>query len=271
MSTKQNHPYHLVDPSPLPIFTSFSMLILAIGAVMFMHDQFLGNLILPLGFVLVLSCMFSWWSDVIKEGQQKHHSKAVQKGLSIGMMLFILSEVMFFVAFFWSFFSARLSPLEMIADEPWSVMSSIWPPKGITPLDPFNYPLINTLILLLSGTTVTWAHYALHHKQRAEALKALKITLFLAVSFTMLQAYEYHHASFGFTEGIYPTNFYMATGFHGFHVIIGTIFLAVCYFRTKRGDFDRGNNMLGFEFAAWYWHFVDVVWIFLFIFVYILG
>ena len=270
-SNHQNHPYHLVDPSPLPIFTAFSMLILAIGAVMFMHDQFLGKIIMPLGFVLVISCMFSWWRDVIREGRENHHSKEVQKGLSIGMLLFILSEIMFFVAFFWSFFHARIFPHEMVAGEPWSVISSIWPPKGIIPLDPWNLPLINTLILLLSGTTVTWAHYALHHNLRGEAVKALKITVLLGISFTFLQAYEYHHATFTFTEGIYPANFFMATGFHGFHVIIGTIFLSVNYFRAKRGHFDKGYNMLGFEFAAWYWHFVDVVWIFLFIFVYVLG
>ena len=267
-----NHQYHLVDPSPLPIFTAFSMFILAVGALLFMHDQFLGKLILPLGFVLVLSCMFSWWSDVIKEGREQHaHTKVVQKGLSIGMLLFILSEVMFFVAFFWSFFHARIFPHEMVAGEVWSVASSVWPPKGIIPFDPWNLPFINTLILLLSGTTVTWAHHALNYNKREEAVKALKITVLLGIIFTLLQAYEYQHASFNITEGIYPANFFLATGFHGFHVIIGTIFLSVCYFRAKNGHFDAGNNMLGFEFAAWYWHFVDVVWIFLFIFVYVLG
>lgn len=267
----QHHPYHLVDPSPLPIFTAFSMLVLAFGAVLFMHDQFIGKIILPLGFTLVLSCMFSWWRDVVKEGREKHHSEAVQKGLSIGMLLFILSEIMFFVAFFWAFFHARIFPHEMTQGEPWSVISSFWPPKGIVPLDPWNLPLINTLILLLSGTTVTWAHNALHYGRTDEGVKALKITVLLGITFTILQAYEYHHASFAFTDGIYPSNFFMATGFHGFHVIIGTIFLSVCYFRAKRGHFNKGYNMLGFEFAAWYWHFVDVVWIFLFIFVYILG
>jgi cytochrome c oxidase subunit 3 len=270
-SNQQHHPYHLVDPSPLPIFTAFSMLILAVGAVMFMHDYFLGKLVLPLGFILVLSCMFSWWRDVVHEGRDKHHSEAVQKGLSIGMLLFILSEVMFFVAFFWAFFHVRLFPYEMVEGEPWSVVSAFWPPKGIIPLDPWNLPLINTLILLLSGTTVTWAHSALHERNIKEAVKALKITVLLGITFTILQAYEYHHATFAFTQGIYPSTFFMATGFHGLHVIIGTIFLAVCYFRAKNGQFDKGYNILGFEFAAWYWHFVDVVWIFLFIFIYVLG
>lgn len=275
MTNKTTHPghdYHLVDPSPLPIFTAFSLLILAIGAVMFMHDQYLGKLILPLGFVLVFSCMFSWWSDIVKEARRdKAHTKAVRRGLSIGMMLFIASEVMFFVAFFWAFFHARLFPHEMEAGEVWSVITSSWPPKGIITFDPWNLPFINTLILLLSGTTVTWAHHSLHHNKRDEAVRALKYTILLGVLFTCLQAYEYGHAAFAFTDGIYSSNFYMATGFHGFHVIVGTIFLAVCYFRAKNGHFDHGNNMLGFEFAAWYWHFVDVVWLFLFIFVYVLG
>ncbi len=271
-ASEKNHDYHLVDPSPLPIFTAFSLLMLAIGSVLFMHGKFMGKITLPLGLFLVLACMFSWWSDVIKEGREHNaHTKIVQKGLSIGMIIFIVSEVMFFVAFFWSFFHARLFPHEMIASDPWSVAASIWPPKGIETFDPWNLPFMNTLILLLSGTTVTWAHHSLIHNKRAEAVRALGITIFLGVSFTLLQAYEYHHASFTIDQGIYPANFYLATGFHGAHVIIGTVFLAVSYFRAKKGHYDAPNNILGFEFAAWYWHFVDVVWIFLFIFVYILG
>ncbi|MEK6733609.1 MAG: cytochrome c oxidase subunit 3 [Pseudomonadota bacterium] len=231
-----------------------------------------GKILLPLGFVLTLSCMFSWWKDVIFEARVQHaHTKVVRQGLSIGMLLFILSEIMFFVAFFWSFFHARLSPHEMLSTDPWSVASSSWPPKGIIVFDPWNLPFINTLILMLSGTTVTWAHYAIENNKRAESIKALGITIILGVTFTLLQAYEYIHASFNITEGIYPANFFLATGFHGFHVIIGTIFLTVSYFRAKQGHFDKGNPILGFEFAAWYWHFVDIVWIFLFIFVYVLG
>ena len=272
MSANNNHQYHLVDPSPLPIFTAFSMLILAVGGAMFMHDYVLGKLILPLGLILTLSCMFSWWVDVIKEGKIEHaHTKTVQKGLSIGMMLFIASEVMFFVAFFWAYFYARIFPHEMTAGEPWAIAPSSWPPQGIETLDPWNIPLMNTLILMLSGTTVTWARFALDSGDRTTAVKALGITILLGIAFTSLQVFEYHHASFLFTQGIYSSNFYMATGFHGLHVVIGTIFLIVCYFRTKRGDFDIGNNRLGFEFASWYWQFVDIVWVFLFIFVYVIG
>jgi cytochrome c oxidase subunit III len=273
MSTlEKKHDYHLVDPSPLPIFTSFSMLVMAIGAVLFMHGKLAGHFVLPLGLILVFSCLFSWWRDVIKEGrEQKAHTKLVTKGLSIGMMLFIVSEVMFFVAFFWAFFHARLFPHEMSPSDIWDVKASIWPPKGIETFNPWNLPFMNTLILLLSGTTLTWAHYEINHNNRAEAVRALGITIILGVTFTLLQAYEYHHASFNITQGIYPANFFLATGFHGLHVIIGTIFLFVSYLRAKKGHYDAGNNMLGFEFAAWYWHFVDAVWIFLFIFVYILG
>lgn len=270
--SNNNHQYHLLDPSPLPIFTAFSMLILAIGGAMFMHDYVLGNLILPLGFILTISCMYSWWRDVIKEAKEDHaHTAVVQNGLSIGMILFIISEVMFFVAFFWAFFHARIFPHEMTAGDPWSIIKGMWPPKGIMLLDPWNIPFMNTLILMLSSTTVIWANAALSMNKRDEAVKALGITIFLAIAFTSLQAYEYHHASFTFTQGIYPSNFFMATGFHGFHVIIGTIFLIVCYFRTKNGDFDSGKSRLGFKFASWYWQFVDIVWIFLFIFLYILG
>lgn len=266
------HQYHLVNPSPLPIFTAFSMLVLAVGGVMFMHEMLLGNLILPLGLILTLSCMFSWWVDVIKEGKKDQaHTKPVQKGLSIGMLLFISSEVMFFVVFFWAFFYARLFPIEMVAGEPWSVTESVWPPKGINPLDAWNIPLMNTLILMLSGTTVTWAQYALNNNNRKVAVKALGITVILGLIFTSLQVYEYHHATFAFDQGIYASNFYMATGFHGLHVVVGTIFLIVCYFRTKKGDFDDANNRLGFKFASWYWQFVDAVWIFLFIFIYVFG
>jgi cytochrome c oxidase subunit III len=266
------HEYHLVNPSPLPICTAFSLLVLAIGAVMFMHKQFLGKIILPFGLLLVLACMFSWWREVVREGREDGaHTKVVQKGLAIGMAILILSEVMFFVAFFWSFFHARYFPHEMVSGEPWSVISSIWPPKAIVTFDPWNLPFINTLILLLSGTTLTWSHYEFNLNRRKKGLQALALTILLGVTFTILQAYEYYHANFNITQGIYPSNFFMATGFHGFHVIVGTIFLAVCYFRAKKGHFDYGNNMLGFEFASWYWHFVDVVWVFLFIFVYVLG
>ena len=221
---------------------------------------------------MVLSCMASWWSDVIHEGRvDKAHTTVVQKGLSIGMALFILSEIMFFFAFFWSFFKAWLDPVHILDDGVWGSELMIWPPKGIETLDAWNIPFMNTLILLLSGTTVTWAHYELLKNNRKGIIKALYCTIGLGILFTLMQIIEYYHATFKLKDGIYPSNFYMATGFHGAHVIIGTIFLIVCLFRAKKGHFDKGNGHLGFEFAAWYWHFVDVVWLFLFIFVYVLS
>jgi len=269
--SKAEHDFHLVDPSPLPIMTTFSVLIMAIGAVLSLHDYHLGHFIFPLGFIMVVSCMFSWWGDVIKEGRVDHaHTALVQRGLSLGMLLFIVSEIMFFVVFFWGFFKSALSPAHIL-EGVWATINGTWPPKTIQTLDAWNIPLLNTLILLLSGTTVTWGHVALIENDRANLVKALKITVILGFTFSMLQALEYHHAEFKFTDGIYPSVFYMATGFHGAHVLIGSIFLSVCLYRARKGHFDQGNNHLGFVFAAWYWHFVDAVWLFLFVFVYVWG
>jgi len=207
--------------------------------------------------------MFMWFRDVVIEGEYKgDHTPVVQIGLRYGMTLFIMSEVMFFVAWFWAFFDASLFPSQVIG--------SVWPPKGINALDPWHIPLINTLILLLSGTTVTWAHHALLENDRKGLLNGLLLTVILGTIFTCFQAYEYIHADFKLSTGIYGSTFYMATGFHGFHVIVGTIFLAVCYFRAKAGHY-KPDHHFGFEAAAWYWHFVDVVWLFLFASIYIWG
>lgn len=266
---KPNHDYHLVDPSPWPIVASFSLFVLASGAVMFMHKMKGGHLVLPLGFLLVVYTVYKWWSDVIKEGlRDKAHTELVRNGLRVGMALFIISEVMFFVAFFWSYFRFSLFPVHLL-EGVWAVKPGIWPPAGIETFDPWDIPFINTLILLLSGTTVTWAHHSLLENNQKDTVKALTITVILGLIFTAIQGYEYHHAAFKITDGIYPSNFYLATGFHGAHVLIGTLFLSVCLYRAKRGDFVKGNGHLGFEFAAWYWHFVDVVWLFLYMFVYL--
>jgi len=252
------HPYHLVDPSPWPIVGAGVAGLLAGGAVLFMHGY--GWEVMVLGFLGVLGVMFVWWRDVIREAVYGHyHNPVVQIGLRFGMALFIASEVMFFAAFFWAFFSASLFPTD--------AMGGVWPPKGIHPFDPFEIPFLNTLILLTSGTTVTWAHHALLEGDRKGLIQGLAVTVFLGLCFTSLQVYEYSHAAFGFTQGIYPSTFFMATGFHGAHVIIGTTFLFVCLIRAIKGHF-RPDHHFGFEAAAWYWHFVDVVWLFLFICVY---
>jgi len=252
------HPYHLVDPSPWPLVGAIAAGILFSGAVMFMHGG--PWWIMIVGFLGVLAVMWVWWRDVIREAvYEGHHTKVVQIGLRYGMALFIASEVMFFAAFFWAFFASALFPTE--------ATGGVWPPKGIKPFDPFDVPFLNTLILLLSGSTVTWAHHALIENNRRDLIRGLAITVFLGLCFTSLQAYEYSHAAFGFTQGIYPSTFFMATGFHGFHVIIGTCFLIVCLGRAIKGHFTPDHHF-GFEAAAWYWHFVDVVWLFLFTCVY---
>jgi len=252
------HQYHLVDPSPWPIVGSACVGTLAVGAVLYMHNY--GAWLMIVGFVAVLGMMAMWWRDVIKEATfQGHHTPVVQIGLRFGMALFIASEVMFFVAFFWAYFAAALYPTE--------ATGGVWPPKGILTFDPFAVPFLNTMILLLSGTTVTWAHHALIENDRRNMLIGLGLTILLGLTFTSFQAYEYGHAAFHFKDGIYPSTFFMATGFHGFHVIVGTTFLIVCWFRAYAGHF-KPDHHFGFEAAAWYWHFVDVVWLFLFVCIY---
>ncbi|WP_366657759.1 cytochrome c oxidase subunit 3 [Fodinicurvata sp. EGI_FJ10296] len=256
MESGPPHPYHLLSPSAWPLVTAMAAGIMATGGVMWMHDM--GTWLLVLGFVAVLVCMAGWWADVIKESvHERAHTSVVKLGLRYGMLLFIASEVMFFAAFFWAFFGAALYPAD-----------GVWPPEGVATFDPFSLPFMMTLVLLLSGCTVTWAHHALLEGHNREASQALGITVLLGVIFTCLQAYEYSHATFGFADGIYSSTFYMATGFHGFHVIIGTIFLAVCWWRTTRPGHFTKDSHFGFEAAAWYWHFVDVVWLFLFVSVY---
>lgn len=263
----QTHPYHLVNPSPWPALAAIAMFMTTFGGAMYMHQKPGGAILMALGFAIVLYTMFVWWRDVIKESRVDHaHTPAVSHGLRLGMLLFITSEVLFFAAFFWAFFNASTLPVAPV-DDVWNIAAGSWPPKGIHPFDPFHLPLLNTLILLLSGTTVTWAHYAILQNKQKETVTALWYTVILGLIFTTCQAYEYSHAAFGFKDGVYASTFYMATGFHGFHVIVGTIFLAVCLGRAKKGHFTPEKH-LGFEFAAWYWHFVDVVWLFLFLFVY---
>ena len=255
---EQSHPYHLVDPSPWPFIGAIAGGVLAVGTVLFMHD--VTAWLIPVGVLLVILTMVVWWRDVIKEATfQGHHTPIVQLGLRYGMLLFIASEVMFFAAFFWAYFDAALFPKE--------ATGFVWPPVGVEVFEPFDIPFLNTLVLLLSGCTVTWAHHAVLHGDQRTSVLALFLTVVLGIFFTALQAYEYSHAAFGFTEGIYSSTFYMATGFHGFHVIIGTTFLIVCLFRAMKGHF-KPDHHFGFEAAAWYWHFVDVVWLFLFCCIY---
>jgi cytochrome c oxidase subunit III len=271
-----NHDYHLVDPSPWPLIGSFSALFMMIGLVMTMKGMEVGGLkagkyVLGAGFIGVLYTMLGWWRDVVQEAEYAgHHTRVVQMHHRYGMMMFIASEVMFFVAWFWAYFSTALFPDAAIQFQRAEFLGAVWPPKGIQTFDPWHLPLLNTLILLTSGTTVTWAHHALLHGDRAGVKKALWLTVALGLLFTLCQAYEYGHAAFDFKGNIYGATFYMATGFHGIHVIIGTIFLGVCLYRVYLNH-HTAQQHLGFEFAAWYWHFVDVVWLFLFAAIYVWG
>ncbi len=266
---EQNHPYHLVDPSVWPFFGAVSAGVFMTGMVLFMHD--VTAAIALIGFIMILATMYFWWSDVVKEATyQGHHTPIVQLGLRYGMALFIASEVMFFAAFFWAFFDASLFPDELKQYMRVEYTGGVWPPEGIEVFRAFDLPFMNTMILLLSGCTVTWAHHALLNGDRQGLLQALSLTILLGIFFSCIQAYEYAHATFPFDGGIYPSTFYMATGFHGFHVIVGTIFLIVCLVRAYKGHF-KPDHHFGFEAAAWYWHFVDVVWLFLFVCIYWLG
>lgn len=255
----KNHPYHLVEPSAWPFVGSVGALAAAIGGIMYMHGAPIFA-VLP-GLAIILYTFYVWGRDIVREANSgADHTPVVRHGLRMGMVLFIASEVMFFFAFFWAFFNATIPAISATAFD-------VWPPEGVVPFDTWGLPFINTLILLTSGATVTWAHHGLREGNRGALKMGLALTILLGALFTGLQAYEYYHASFGFTDGIYSSTFYLATGFHGFHVIVGTIFLIVCYFRSLKGDFTDEAHV-GFEAAAWYWHFVDVVWLFLFCAIY---
>ncbi len=281
-----HHDYHLVDPSPWPLVSSIAVTVMMIGAVAWMKGLFgipEGQAWLFFaGLAGTLYSMFGWWSDVIKESRKGDHTPVVSIGLRYGMVLFIASEVMFFAAFFWMFFEmalfneARTLTPEIATWADTATAWSTWPPQGIETLSAWQLPLLNTVILLLSGTTVTWAHHALQVGDRSGAKLALAITVALGILFTAVQGYEYYHIVHeglffndeALNSGLYGSIFFMATGFHGFHVLIGTIFLTVCLIRLLRGGFTPEKHF-GFEAAAWYWHFVDVVWLFLFAFVYV--
>ena len=264
-SSGLKQPYHLVDPSPWPIVGAAGGGLLLTGIVFAAHW---GNyFVLAAGFALVAVTMFMWWRDVLRESHTPGmHSPVVRLGLRYGMTLFISSEVMFFVGFFWAFFHYAIYPQHVSG-----AVSPMWPPAGIHTFDAFRIPFLNTMILLLSGCTVTWAHHALLVNNRRDLIMGLGITILLGMSFSTLQAVEYSEAPFKFAGGgIYPSIFFLATGFHGFHVIVGTCFLIVCWLRARAGGFTPTQHF-GLEAAAWYWHFVDVVWLFLFIFIYVWG
>lgn len=251
-------PFHLVEFSPWPLIGAISAFCLTTGLAAWFHGY--GETAITCGLILVILVILQWWRDVIREAVfQGFHTSPVSKGLRWGIILFILSEVIFFFAFFWAFFHRSLAPTPEIG--------CTWPPTGITPINPFSIPLLNTGVLLASGVTVTFAHHALIEGRRRRALHGLTLTVLLGVYFTILQAHEYIEASFTIADRVYGTTFFVATGFHGLHVLIGTTFLLICLIRAYEHHFSTGHHF-GFEAAAWYWHFVDVVWLFLYLCIY---
>jgi len=256
----KRHTFHLVDPSPWPLFGSIALLALTSGLAMWFHSYTGGLQLFLAGLTGIITIMLFWFRDIIREGTyQGMHTVNVQNGLRMGMLLFIVSEVMFFFSFFWAFFHSSLAPTIEIG--------SIWPPLGIQVLNPWEVPLLNTLILLLSGVTVTWAHHSIVAGERSQTIQALVATVSLGLIFTALQAFEYVEAAFTIADSVYGSTFYMATGFHGFHVIVGTLLLVASLYRVLNNQFTREHHF-GFEAAAWYWHFVDVVLLFLFVSIY---
>jgi cytochrome c oxidase subunit 3 len=304
----KHHDYHLVDPSPWPVAAAVSVTVTAVGLIIWMRSMgegaaglfgAQGPWVFALGVAGLIATAFMWWRDVIREAHGGDHTPVVQLHLRYGMILFIASEVMFFVAWFWAYFDSSLFPgdIRMLDNVNEAVgmvqrnalLGGHWPPVPVdateaalpstgAPIggyfkgtfDPWSVPLVNTLILLSSGCTVTWAHHALLKNDRRGLIIGLILTVLLGMTFTGLQAFEYHHAAFSYGGHIYGSTFFMATGFHGAHVIIGTIFLTVCLLRAIAGHF-KPEQHFGFEAAAWYWHFVDVVWLFLFACIYVWG
>nr|ART66022.1 cytochrome c oxidase subunit 3 [Polycheles coccifer] len=253
-----HHPFHLVNMSPWPLTGALSAFLLTTGLIKWFH--LFNPDLLFLSLFSVLLTMFQWWRDVTREGTyQGSHTKLVKKGLQWGMILFILSEVLFFFAFFWAFFHSSLSP---------SVeLGILWPPMGISPFNPFQIPLLNTTVLLSSGATITWAHHSLMNSNYPGSLQGLGLSIILGLYFTALQAYEYSEAPFSIADSVYGATFFVTTGFHGLHVLIGTTFLSITWYRLYSWHFSSDHHF-GFEAAAWYWHFVDVVWLFLYLLLY---
>jgi len=262
-SSFQAHPFHLVSPSPWPIFTGIALLTLTTSGVLTMHAFSNANTFLMSAFITLILSMALWWRDVISEGTYLgNHTLAVQRGLNMGVALFIVSEALFFLAIFWAFFHSALSPTVELGAQ--------WPPMGIEAINPFELPLLNTVILLSSGVTVTYAHHYLIQGNRSGALYGLIATVILAVVFTAFQGIEYTVSSFTISDGAFGSCFYFGTGFHGLHVMIGTAFIAVGLWRVLAYHL-TDNHHLGLESSILYWHFVDVVWLFLFISIYYWG
>lgn len=262
-SNFQSFPYHLVPNSPWPIVTSFALLNLTIGAVTYMQGYYAGDFILTIGLLLTVGAMGFWFRDVGNEGAlEGAHTKEVRKGLEIGFLLFVVSEIFAFLSIFWAFFHASLSPSIEIG--------GCWPPQGITPLNPFAIPLLNTILLVSSGALITFGHHALINGNRKFTVLGLELTVLFAFLFTFLQYLEYAFAPFTISDSVFGSAFYCSTGLHGLHVLVGTLFIFVQLIRLVNYHMTNTHHQ-GCESAILYWHFVDIVWLYLFIAVYYWG
>nr|ASY97994.1 cytochrome c oxidase subunit III [Theopropus rubrobrunneus] len=258
MSMNTNHPFHLVTYSPWPIVAAMSIMIAMIGFIKFSYE--FNDKLMLMGVLILMLTTIQWWRDVIRESTfQGWHTKEVITGLRWGMILFIISEVFFFISFFWTFYHSSLAPAIEIG--------SLWPPMSIIPFNALQIPLLNTTVLLASGITITWSHHSLLENNNKQAIQGLMFTILLGIYFTTLQLFEYIEASFTIADSVFGSSFFVATGFHGLHVIIGTTFLTTCLYRMLSMHFTSIHHF-GFEAAAWYWHFVDVVWLFLYVSIY---
>nr|QBZ38191.1 cytochrome c oxidase subunit III [Stenocranus matsumurai] len=255
---KKNHPFHLVTNSPWPILTSFILMNMMIGTISYFHQKKI--LLMTISQLILILSLYQWWRDVKRESSFKgDHTKIVKTLIKSGMILFILSEIMFFISFFWSFFHASLSPSIEIGMK--------WPPKGIYPFNPLEIPLLNTIILVSSGASITWAHHSLLSNKFKQTLSSLLMTMIMGLYFTGLQWWEYKEASFTIADSIFGSTFFMTTGFHGIHVIIGSIFIMCSTLSLMKMQMTKINH-ISLELAAWYWHFVDVVWMLLYLIMY---
>nr|YP_009987536.1 cytochrome c oxidase subunit III [Epeurysa nawaii]QBZ37996.1 cytochrome c oxidase subunit III [Epeurysa nawaii]QBZ38009.1 cytochrome c oxidase subunit III [Epeurysa nawaii] len=255
---KKNHPFHLVTNSPWPILLSFSIMNFLISTIILLNQKIKWFMMFSF-FILILN-MYQWWRDVKRESSYKgDHTMIVKKMIKMGMIMFILSEIMFFISFFWSFFHSSLSPSIELGMK--------WPPKGINPFNPMEIPLLNTIILVSSGASITWAHNSLLSNKFKQSMSSMIITIILSFYFTTLQWIEYKNSSFTISDSVFGSTFFMTTGFHGIHVIVGTIFILTALESVVNMKSSKINH-LSLELSAWYWHFVDVVWLFLYLIMY---
>nr|AQU13934.1 cytochrome c oxidase subunit III [Vespa ducalis] len=255
---KSNHPYHMVSISPWPLILSINIMIFLISMIKWFYFMKINLMILSS--ISMLLTLFQWWRDVIRESTfQGMHTSNIVKNLKMSMILFITSEIFFFISLFWTYFHSSLSPSIEIG--------MLWPPKNIIMFNPYDIPLLNSIILITSGITITWSHNSLINKKTNTAILTLLYTIWLSCMFTMCQYFEYKWAPFTIADSVFGSIFFLTTGFHGIHVIIGTIFLIICMFRMMSYHFSK-NHHFGFEAAIWYWHFVDIVWLFVYTWLY---